>query len=150
MTPWRLVAAPIAVALLMMLVLGVAYPLATWAVGRAIAPWQSSGSLLFVNGTPIGSELVAQNFSSAALFHPMPGTSSGQDPYVPIDYALEQVPRISHATGIPQAKLRQLVYSVAAEDSQGILAVLGPGYPLVNVVQLNYELIRLYPSIYGG
>ncbi|HEU16398.1 MAG TPA: potassium-transporting ATPase subunit C [Nitrososphaeria archaeon] len=149
MTLWRLVAAPVAVALLMMLVLGVAYPLATWAAGRTLAPWQSDGSLLFLNGTLVGSELVAQNFSAATLFHPMPGTSSGQDPYVPIGYALEQVPRISHATGIPQAELRQLVYSVAAEDSRGVSAVLGPGYPLVNVVQLNYELMKLYPGIYG-
>lgn len=145
----RPLAAPIIMALFMLAVLGLAYPLATYAVGRAVAPWRSSGSILAINGVAVGSYLVAQNVSSAALFQPMPGSTSGQDPYVPLNYALEQVPRVSRATGIPQAELRRLVYSVAAEDSRVVPALLGPGYPLVNVEQLNYELMRLYPAIYG-
>jgi len=146
MTSLREVSVPVMMALVALLVLGAAYPLATWAIGRAVAPWQSGGSLLTINGTIVGSELIAQesSFNSSAFFHPLP--SSGADPYVPLNYALEQVPRISGYTGIPQQQLLRLVYGDASED---VPAIFGPGYRYVNVVRLNYELIKLYPEVYG-
>jgi K+-transporting ATPase ATPase C chain len=147
----REVAAPLVLALMALAVLGAAYPLAVWAIGRAVAPWQSEGSPLIVNGAPIGSALVASPPNSSALFSPLPpsSASSGEDPYVPLDYALAQVPRISNATGIPQGQLRALVYRVASEDSLKDLVIFGPGRPVVNVMQLNYELMRLYPQAHG-
>ncbi|MGC8555820.1 MAG: potassium-transporting ATPase subunit C, partial [Conexivisphaera sp.] len=147
----REIAAPLIVAVLALAVLGVAYPLVTWALGALVAPWQSGGSLLALNGTVLGSDIAALPVNSSKLFSALPPskTTSGIDPYVPLGYALSQVPRISNATGIPQRQLRQLVYRVASEDSRSVLFTFGPSYPIVNVAQLNYELIRLYPGVYG-
>ncbi len=53
------------------------YPLALWAVGQALFPSQSNGSLLMgPDNKPVGSRLIAQPFTKDEYFQPRPSAAS--------------------------------------------------------------------------
>lgn len=56
--------------IVLMLLCGLAYPLATTAFAQILFHHQAEGSLVESNGKIIGSELLAQAFTSPKLFHP--------------------------------------------------------------------------------
>ena len=66
-------------ALLSLLVLtvitGVAYPLVVLGVGQALFNDEANGSLIEVDGTVIGSELIGQGFAAPRYFHPRPSAA---------------------------------------------------------------------------
>nr|WP_281373252.1 potassium-transporting ATPase subunit KdpC [Kineococcus aurantiacus] len=62
------------------LVLGVAYPLAVFAVGR-LTPGRADGQLVSAGGAPVGSRLLGQAFTGDEWFHPRPSAAGdGYDP----------------------------------------------------------------------
>lgn len=61
--------------LLLTLLTGVAYPVAVTVVARLVFPNQASGSLVFRDGQPVGSTLLAQKFESPRYFWPRPSAS---------------------------------------------------------------------------
>src|SRR5512143_1632157 len=46
------------------------YPLLVWAAAQGLFPYEAGGSLIQRGGKLVGSELIAQNFSSPKYFHP--------------------------------------------------------------------------------
>jgi potassium-transporting ATPase KdpC subunit len=134
------------VALVSLLVCGLAFPLVVTGVAQGLFPSQANGEMVTVNGRVVGSALIAQGFSSPMFFHARneSQTASGVDPDIGVADALGQVAGISGATGIPQAQLQALVTS----NEQGTL--LGFGSPYVDVLSLNVQLIQMYPSVYSA
>ena len=63
--------------------LSLAFPFFVTFVAENTMPYQAHGSLIYVNGTLVGSELIGQNFSSPGYFHSRPsavdynGSNSG-------------------------------------------------------------------------
>ncbi|MFZ1077093.1 MAG: potassium-transporting ATPase subunit C [Nitrosotalea sp.] len=138
----------IRIVVLMIVTTGVAYPLLVTAIGQTTLPYQSNGSQVVLNGTVVGSELIAENFNSTKFFQPRNSTDSGSgvDPDITPDEAYSQIPAISNATGIPANALKTLVELDIErnKDANGLL--FAPDY--VRVLNLNVELVTQYPEIY--
>ena len=52
---------------------------------RSLCPGAAGGSLILVDGKPVGSELIGQNFASDKYFHGRPSATQAQDPAHPDD-----------------------------------------------------------------
>jgi len=134
----------IGVALLSLLLCGLFFPLVVTGIAQIILPYQANGEIVHLDGRSVGSALIAQGFNSTMLFHSRPAnqSASGVDPDITLSDAISQVPRISGATGIPEARLT----SIVDENVEGTLWIFGS--PYVNVLRLNLILIGENPHLY--
>lgn len=65
----------IVLTLLLTVILGIAYPLAVTGAAQALFPSQANGSLVYVNGKPIGSSLIGQYWTQPQYFHGRPSAT---------------------------------------------------------------------------
>ena len=146
----RIFAPAIRTMILMIVVTGIAYPLAVLVVGQSVLPYQSNGSIIEFEDTKIGSKLIAQEFVSPKFFHPRaPSESaSGLDPHITPDDAMSQISRISESSGINENHLKTLVELNVARNKESNLLSFAPEY--ANVLELNLELVKQYPDVYSA
>lgn len=71
-----LLRASIGLCVITLMVFGLAYSAATTQLGQLVFPEQANGSLVYVQGKPVGSMLVAQPVSSNTYFQPRPSAAS--------------------------------------------------------------------------
>lgn len=141
--------------LVLTLVLGVAYPLAVTGIGQAAFPSAANGSLLLVNGSPVGSALVGQPFSGAdgtplaGYFQPRPsaagtgydaGASSGSN-YGPenadlIQALTERRAAIAAAEGVDPADIPPDALTASAS---GLDPHISPEYAALQVPRIARE-----------
>ncbi len=67
-------------ALAMLLITGVAYPLATTGAAQLLFPHQANGSLLRAGTAVVGSALIGQQFDAPRYFQPRPSATQAPDP----------------------------------------------------------------------
>lgn len=61
-------------------IVGIVYPLATFAVAQVAFPHQANGSFIMHDGKPVGSALIGQAFDAPGYFHGRPSATS-PEPY---------------------------------------------------------------------
>jgi K+-transporting ATPase c subunit len=98
----------ITLTLLSLLICGIVFPLLVTGLAQIFFPNQANGEIVQLNGQPVGSNLIAQNFTLPIFFHPRNDSASGVDPDITIQDAYSQISRIQNATGIPIEALTQL------------------------------------------
>ena len=76
------------------------YPLVVWGIAQVLFPYKANGSLVIRDGKIVGSELLAQNFTTPQYVHPRPssagetgydGSSSGGSNLGPISKKLNEL-----------------------------------------------------------
>jgi K+-transporting ATPase ATPase C chain len=136
----------VGIAVVSLLICGLFFPLLITGLGQVFFPYQSNGEIVQHNGHAAGSNLIAQNFTLPIFFHPRlrNDSASGVDPDITLQDAYSQIPRIHNATGISSDSLTNIIN----QNEEGTLWIFGT--PYVNVLRINLELIKAYPSIYSG
>jgi K+-transporting ATPase ATPase C chain len=113
-------------------IFGLGYPLLMTGLARVLFPRQAAGSLIVRNGQVIGSELIAQSFTSDKYFHPRPSAAgNGYDA------------TSSGGTNLAQSNAKLPVRMQADIDK---LAAENPGKP-VPIDMVTYSGSGLDPDI---
>ncbi|MGH2514177.1 MAG: potassium-transporting ATPase subunit KdpC [Ktedonobacterales bacterium] len=60
---------------LLTVLVGIIYPLATTGVAQVLFPSQANGSIVYVNGKPVGSSLIGQYWTQPQYFHGRPSAT---------------------------------------------------------------------------
>ena len=132
----------IGIAIVSLIICGFLFPLLITGIAQGTMPYQANGEIVQLNGHPIGSNLIDNNFMLPIFFHARNNSASGVDPDITIPEADSQIPRISSATGISSSALTTIINS----NTLGTFWIFGS--PYVNVLKLNIILIQNYPMIY--
>ena len=61
--------------ILLTVIVGILYPLATTGVAQVVFPSQANGSLVYVNGKPVASTLIGQYWTQPQYFHGRPSAT---------------------------------------------------------------------------
>jgi len=139
----------IRVLVVMMIVLGIAYPVILAEFGQLTLPFQSGGSIVEFNGEKIGSKLIAQEFDSSKFFQARSSSNSAStvDPHITPEDAYAQIKNVSEATNIHPNTLRTLLNLNIEQNKVTNALFFAPNY--VNVLEVNLELVNQYPEVYN-
>ena len=118
---------------------GVIYTAACTGLAQLFFPHQANGSIIEVDGTKYGSELVGQRFTEMGN-KPIPSdlvtnSGSGFDPHISPAAAEYQVDRLARTTGKSASEIRDIIKQCTEQPQFGFL-----GDARVNVLKVNLML----------
>ena len=91
-SPWRTILnkylrPAVVLTLLLMILTGLLYPGVVTVLAQVIFPYQANGSLHYVNGKLVGSDLIGQYWTSSKYFHGRPSVTVNPSTGTPEPYA---------------------------------------------------------------
>lgn len=134
-------------AIVTVVLFGIAYPLAVWAVGRLAFPDQVSGSLIEADGRVVGSRLIGQRFDRAEYFHGRPSAAGdGYDAMAsspsnlgPTSQALSDLARARVATIVaenPGARAGKIPVDLVTASASGLDPDISPDAAYLQVARV--------------
>ncbi|MEG2454683.1 MAG: potassium-transporting ATPase subunit KdpC [Oscillospiraceae bacterium] len=145
---------PLLVTLVLMLLCGLCYPLLLTGISQAVLPYQANGSLLELDGKPIGSALVGQDFTDPRFLQGRPsavnyntftdagtfgGVSSGSQNYGPSNPALTervQADMDAFLAAHPDVKAAEIPADLVTSSGSGLDPDISPASAAVQIPQL--------------
>jgi K+-transporting ATPase ATPase C chain len=79
----------VALTVLLTILTGIIYPGVVTAIAQEVFPYQANGSLHYVNGKLVGSDLIGQEWTLAKYFHGRPSATSNPSTGAPEPYAAD-------------------------------------------------------------
>ncbi len=128
-------------------VTGLIYPLAVTAIAQVVFPWQANGSLIRVDGRPVGSALIGQPFDDPRYFW---GRPSATEPF-PYDAAASAGSNLGPTNPALIAAVKARLAALRAADPNNPLPVpidlvtaSGSGLdPDISVLAARYQAPRV-------
>lgn len=146
---------PLSVTLILMLICGLAYPLLLTGIAQIVFPYQANGSLITVDGAPVGSALVGQDFSDSRFMRGRPsavnyntytegedfaGVASGSNNYGPSNSALTervQADMDAFLAAHPSLSAADIPADLVTASGSGLDPDISPASAAVQIPQLS-------------
>lgn len=143
----RLIIVSIRMALVTLVLTGVAYPLVVTGIASVAFPSQAAGSLVSLEGRTVGSSLIGQAFESPAYFHGRPSAAgdgydamaSGASNLGPTSRVLsDQVRRRARAAAVAEG-IASIPVDLLTASGSGLDPHISPDAALVQVARVARE-----------
>jgi K+-transporting ATPase ATPase C chain len=132
---------------LLTLVTGIAYPLAVTGIANLVFPVAAGGSLIFIDGKPVGSALIGQSFTAPQYFWGRPSVTSPRPYNAAASGGSNQGPRNPALTDAVRGRIAALK---AADPSNAkpipldLVAASGSGLdPHISPAAAQYQVARV-------
>jgi K+-transporting ATPase ATPase C chain len=132
---------------LLTLVTGIAYPLAVTGIANLVFPVAAGGSLIFIDGKPVGSALIGQSFTAPQYFWGRPSATSPRPYNAAASGGSNQGPRNPALTDAVRGRIAALK---AADPSNAkpipldLVAASGSGLdPHISPAAAQYQVARV-------
>lgn len=143
----RMLSSTLRMALVLVVICGVLYPVAVTGIGQAVFPYQANGEPAHVDNTTIGSYLIGQSSNNSHyLFNVRNDSASGVDPDITVASAMAQANVIHSTTNISLTYLDGLIKN----NTHYSMFFFGTAY--VDSLYLNIQIIDHFHntvSVYG-
>ncbi len=133
--------------LLLTIVTGLIYPGIITGLAQLIFPYQANGSLQYVNGKLVGSELIGQYWTATRYFHGRPSATLNPNTGTPAPYEADNSSASNlgptNATLIKNVQQRiAALHKVVMNNVHGRFLFIF-GEPYISVLELNLALDQL-------
>ena len=118
--------------LVLLLICGFLFPVLMTGLGSLIFPSQAGGNLIYVDGQPVGSRFVGQEFTDPRFMRGRPSQYHYNTYYVAV-----QIPTLAENTGLSEERLEEIV---EANTTHKVLGIFGE--EAVNVLGVNLAIAQ--------
>ena len=125
---------------LMTLLTGLAYPLAMTGLAGRLFPYQANGSIVYVNGKPVGSAIIGQLWTKPQYFHGRP-SAAGKNGYDPTATGGTNYGPTNKKLIAKMPRMYAAPFANASEGKTPYRAFDGPGTPMETGKKVQFTAI---------